>query len=155
MSPTCRRLRTLLRNDGSGPRPCAFLRLQIRSRMNAVCRMMSRISMATSGPPCLMLLPSSPIAGRFHHSVMEMTSAAMKPKGTMKRLMSRMSSGSGGERRHRLLLSLVMIEHHDQLRHGEHILQPLAQPAQLDLAAPAPVVGINPHQHADRERVEG
>src|SRR6266496_1260001 len=123
-------------------------------------------------------------SGMNHHSVTEITSAAMKPNGTSIRFMRFSSSepalgrrhavgtgvgsstlyladrasrdpvtgaavdtvpapsagfplGHGDEGRDRLLLAVVMVEHHDQLRHGEQVLEPLAERAQLDLAPAA------------------
>src|SRR5215831_18230884 len=171
-SPACSRRLTSLRNAASGPRPWAFRRLQVRSMMNAVWRMMSMMSAATRYPPCWMFLPNSPMTGRKYQMAIETAAAATNPMGTMKRLIFRGSSATGQrqptaasdasfvlpsfhrERSESFLLRLVMVEHHDQLRHGEEILQPLAETAQLDLAASTAVIRKSPHQHADRDRIE-
>ena len=42
---------TSVRNSGSGPLPCARRSEIMRSMMNVVCRMSSKMSSATSGPP--------------------------------------------------------------------------------------------------------
>src|SRR5262245_14703829 len=168
MSPLWRRLRTLFKKSGKLPRPCAFFKLHVRSMMNAVWRMMSMMSAATSGPPCFIWCPISPSAGRYHQIANAMIAASVNPNGTMKRFIVVSSSlaarsscapRSAGrsflrERSERLLLRVVVVEHHDQLRHREQIFQPLAETAELHFAAATLVVAVPAHQHTDRDRVQ-
>src|SRR4029079_15967247 len=58
------------------------------------------------------------------------------------------------ESRESLLLRLVVVEHHDELRHGEQLANALAQATDLHLAAPALVVRESSHQNADRHGVQ-
>src|SRR5215831_19229177 len=102
---------------------------------------------------------------------MDTTAASVNPAGTMYRFIELHSSLVRGrsprlrpgrtevrvhrEGRERLLLGLVVVEHHDQLGHDEQILETLPQPTQLDLTAATPVVREGPHDDTDRDRVEG
>src|SRR5262252_4705245 len=59
-----------------------------------------------------------------------------------------------GECGDRLLLGVVVVEHHDQFGHGEQVLDALAERAQLDLPAAPLVARVAAHEYADRHRVE-